>query len=153
MSGYSHFPRATAAQAKDTTNSSVILTPSNQIDVGVFRELWRGTAIDMNSTADQAVTKVGSFTNYFIFFIRIIANAAATSAVGGVYDGASKTGNIIVAASQVHTGLTGAAAGANITVAVTTGQKILSAAPIVSLSTPHGSAATADWYFYGVPLS
>ena len=118
------------------------------------RVLFRLVGANMNSTTDQVFTKQGTFSTYMLVPGGRCYNlsASATSAVGGLYTGAGKTGIILVAASQAYTGAT----------TTTTGQflalnneaaPVLSATPILSLSTPHGSAVTADFALYGIPLS
>lgn len=121
--------------------------------VGV-RVLWVKTAANMNSTADQALTKVGTFTNFIVTGIRA-ANPSTnlTLAVGGVYQAASKAGNALVANTQVYSALAASTDGLNLT-QTSTGNGLLSASALyLSLTTAQGGAATADLYVLGVPLS
>jgi hypothetical protein len=144
---------ASQANARDTTNTTKLLTPANVIDVGIFRQLFTLTA-DMNSTSDQNFTKIGTFSNYLITLIRVhSASTSLTTAAGGVYTGAGKTGSIIAAASQVYTGATNTAGTGQGVSLQTTGSGSLSATPILSLTTAQGSTATATYVIYGIVLS
>jgi len=144
---------ATAAQAKDTTDTTHLLTPANLLDVGAARTLFKLAAANMNSTGDQSFVKQGTFTSYLIVAMRCVqATNSSASAVGGIYTGASKSGDIFVAASQAYAGVTATGTGQGLAfTAVSSG--IRTETPILSLSTPQGSAATADFYIVGVPLS
>lgn len=125
---------------------------------GPARVLFRLISANMNSTADQAFTKLGTFTNYVVSlgggaFARVVNSSAnLTTAAGGIYDAASKGGNALVAASATYSTLTGSSLGANLT-ATAPAIGVLTAIPILSLTTGQGSAATADFYIFGVPLS
>ncbi len=123
---------------------------------GVSQELARLIGANMNSTADQAFTwrisgggpNTGLF-RYVVESIRVVnASTSLTTAAGGIYDTASKGGVAIVAAAQAYTALTGATLGTNLTIAAA-GLAILSNPPILSLTTPQGGAATADFYIFG----
>lgn len=143
----------------------VYLTPAqlsayvNTLAVGdvQMRVLWKLIGANMNSTADQAMTKIGTFSTFIAGpngNVRVVnPSAAASSAVGGIYTGASKSGINVVSAGATWGGLTGTGTGAANS-CTATGLAVLSASTMfVSLATPHGSAATADWYFLGIPLS
>ena len=108
----------------------------------------------MNSTSDQAFTKVGTFTNYLMTVGPMVTNTSAslTTAAGGIYSGASKSGVAIVAASQVYASAAGVNQGFN-AARTFAGMGVMTATPFLSLTTPQGSAATADFYVIGVPLS
>jgi hypothetical protein len=115
--------------------------------------LFQKTTADMNSTADQALTKLLGFTNFLITRIRVAgATVNLTTAAGGVYSAASKGGNVIVAAAQTYAALTGSTLGMELTLAAV-GLAVQTTSPILSLTTAQGSAATADFYFFGVPLT
>lgn len=118
------------------------------------RILWRLIGANMNSTADQAFSKVGSFTSYLVFSIRCAnASISLTTAVGGLYDTASKGGTALVANSQAYSTLTSSSLGFALG-STTYGVGVRSGASLfLSLTTPQGSAATADFYVLGVPLS
>lgn len=148
---------ASAANAKDTTNSTSVLTPANMIDIGAMRLLFVLLSADLNTTADQSFTKVGVFTNYTIF--AILPNNSSgnvTTAAGGIYTGASKSGGIIVASTQNYAAMSASGGGTACTVAAggaNSGRAVNSATPILSLTTPQGSAMTCDIYILGFVLS
>lgn len=118
------------------------------------RVLFNLLSANMNTTADQAFTKLGAFTNYNITSI-IVTNVSTslTLAAGGIYGAASKSVPIIVAAAQVYSGLTGATVILNPTIAAG-GLALLSASGLfLSLTTGQGGAATADFYICGYALN
>lgn len=150
--------KASAANAKDTTNVSTLLTPANLLDVGAVRVLWYATGLDMNSTADQALTKNGTFTNWMLIqsaFRFGNASASCASAVGGVYTAASKGGTPVLVATTAFTTMNAASTGqaSNPGSAAALNFPLTASALYFSLTTPHGSAATADLYVLGIPLS
>jgi len=147
---------ATAAQAKDTTDATHALTPQNLKDIGAMRLLWVLTGANFNSTSDQAFTKVGTFTNWILGpngCIRVVnPSGAATSAVGGIYSAAAKGGDQILSSAQAWTALT-TNQGQSVS-GTANGLALRSdSALYLSLSTPHGSAVTADVYIFGIPLT
>lgn len=148
------YPTATAAQAKDTTNATAVLSPKSLLDVGAFRLLWILANANMNSTADQAFTKVGTFTNFALTQLRAyyISGASETLAVGGIYSAASKGGDALVANSQTYTGLTGAATGQTLAQTALGAGKRSDASIFLSLTTAQGTAAVADIYMFGIAL-
>ncbi len=120
-----------------------------------LRPIFRLEAANMNSTADQQFTKLGIFTSYLVNnIVGYNGSASCASAIGGVYTGALKTGNQLIAASQAYTGFNSANNGQGLT--ITSGQNSArvpnTATPYLSLSTPHGSAATLDLVIFGYPL-
>lgn len=105
--------------------------------------------VNMNTTADQAISVI---INVKFRPTKIVVTNASTSltlAVGGVYTGAGKTGTVLVNSSQAYSGLTSSSLAIDLT--LNSPNAVLSAGtPIyVSLTTPQGGAATADWYVYG----
>ncbi len=119
------------------------------------RMLFRLTAADMNTTADQVFTKLGTFSSYSILnpaFRIDNASTSLTTAVGGVYTAAGKSGITIVSAAQVYSGATGPGLGFNIG-ATAAGLSVRTETPILSLTTPQGAPATLDFYVFGIPLS
>lgn len=115
-----------------------------------FVVLYQLLGADMNTTADQPFVKMHNHAAYSLQFFRAMnASINMTTAAGGVYTGAAKSGITLVAASQVYTTLTAPAKGQALTVvaADTTGR--LTADPIFSLTTPQGVAATCDLYVLG----
>lgn len=111
---------------------------------------------NFNTTADQAITMASS--KYIIRQI-VVTNpsvdlSAATIPLGGIYTNAAKAGTIIVAAAQSYAALTAATKFLDLTLTAIVGTDVLTAATTyLSLSTAHGSAATADLYIFGEDLS
>ena len=118
-----------------------------------YRQLGQLISANMNSTADQSIAINGA--KYIIdkvIVTNVSTSLGASVAAGGFYSAASKGGTIIVAAAQLYTVLTAASKFTALTMALTTDS--LTANPIYfSLTTAHGSAATADIYVYGYILS
>lgn len=115
---------------------------------------------DFNSTNDQPII-VQSSVQVFQLTGLIVTNAtrSLTTAAGGFYPGASKSGSAIVAAGQVYTALTGAnllmlptltafALSARFSSALLTSNQIF-----FSLTTPQGVACNADIYAVGIDLT
>lgn len=116
--------------------------------------IWRIIGANMNSTADQAFTKLVPFTNYAVTRIRAVnASISLTLAVGGIYNTASKGGTPLVAAAQAFSALTGSTVGLDLTLAAFGAGLQTGANLFLSLTTGQGSAATADIYVIGVPLT
>jgi len=123
------------------------------LDIGCLVPTFFGRLIgaNMNATTDQTFTLVNTGLPYRI--TRISATNASTSlttAVGGVYVAASKGGTAVVANSQVFSALTTALLAVDLTIVSGQGAIIRAAAlaPILSLTTAQGAAATADLYLY-----
>lgn len=120
------------------------------------RVLYRLTGANMNVTTDQAFTKVGTFSTFLA--IRILAvnpSISLTTAVGGIYDAAAKGGNAWVASSQVYSQAdmtTGRGQALTFNNPVT-GLVSAPALAYLSLTTPQGAAATADFYIIGAPVA
>jgi len=129
----------------------------NATQIGLFfcsaSNVWRPaastilgqlTSADFNSTADQSI--VIRSARYVVRKI-IVDNASLnlTTAVGGLYTGAGKSGTVVVANTQVYTALTAAAKFVDLTIAATPTTDVLTSTTIfLSLTTPQGAAATAD---------
>lgn len=79
------------------------------------------------------------------------ASVSLTTAAGGIYSAASKGGTALVASGQVYSSLTAATLALDLTIASTPGLTVQAAgyAPILSLTTGQGTAATADFYLFG----
>jgi hypothetical protein len=75
-----------------------------------------------------------------------------SAAAGGIYTAASKGGTAIVAAGQAYTGLTDAHTALDLTIATPNLVLDAGAALYFSLTTGHGSAATANIAVYGDAL-
>lgn len=116
---------------------------------GSITTLYRLTGADMNSTADQALTKLHNYSAFIIVrFNAVNASISLTTAQGGFYTGAAKSGITLVAATQAYTALSSSGAGLALTPG-SAGQGRLIADPILSLTTGQGAAATADFYIIG----
>jgi len=116
-----------------------------------LRVLWKLEGANMNSTADQQFTRVGTWTRAFIQFVWVLnPSTSMTTAQGGIYTAASKGGAAVVAASAAYTPLTAS----NSVHASTVAARPSDATTLyLSLTTPQGSAATADFYIVGIPIS
>lgn len=116
--------------------------------------LFKGIGANFNTTGDNVLIQQFKCASY-----RIVGAFAGkpstdlTGAVGGIYTAASKGGAVIVANTQVYSGLTSAALGIDLVVE-DTGKRILTGSSLYfSLTTARGVAATGDVYVYGFPLS
>lgn len=120
---------------------------------GVDLCLFKLISANMNSTSDQTFTYLGSQLAGRRFLIeRIVclnASTSLTTAAGGIYDTASKGGNALVAAGQAYSTLTGSTLALDLTLAAVGKAIVSGVAPILSLTTGQGSAATADFLIFG----
>jgi hypothetical protein len=127
---------------------------ADHVHDGLFAEqvLFSLIGANMNAITDQSFVKSFIFNKYRITRAMIFGNngTSLTAAAGGIYTGAGKTGSAIVAASQAYAAITAAEKGMDATLVLA---DRFMAAPILSLTTAQGSAATADFYLVGVPLS
>lgn len=103
---------------------------------------------DMNSTDDQPfvwIRRPRKWRLNLVFFTN--ASISLTTAVGGIYTAASKGGTALLAANQAYSLLTSSTV---VTAAATAQSTLFTDATdaILSLSTPQGAAATADFYLY-----
>lgn len=117
---------------------------------GTYVTLFRLVGADMNSTADQAFTKMFEFSRFIP--LQIIATNASTPillSTGGIYTATAKGGIAVVAASQAWTGLTSTTK-AVIPAISQAGLGLLTTNLYLSLTTPMGSAATCDMSVMGV---
>lgn len=120
-----------------------------------YRLLAKLTAANFNIVTDQAIANLPS---KWIIRRIVVQNASVnmTTAAGGFYTGAGKTGTVIVAAAQVYSALTAAGIWIDLTLAagVLTGTAALTATTIYfALTTAQGAAATADIYIWGEDIS
>lgn len=106
---------------------------------------------NMATTADQAFTKQGLFTNYVVTNIIAVCKTGTfgVACIGGIYTAANKGGDAILSAAQVWTGLTGAGTSALAPVS-NLFSKSESATPFLSLTTANTGALTADFFIEGV---
>lgn len=137
----------------DTQTQSLTVgggTPVGQAAGGPVK-LFELRGANLNSTADQAFSKVGSFTRYQVAAVvsrGLTGNALI--AAGGIYTGAAKAGSAIVAAAQAWGALSAVDKMLSATVAALTDAQ--QATPNLSLTTAAGGAATADVFIYGYVL-
>jgi hypothetical protein len=126
------------------------IVPSEQ--VGQDQVLFRLRGADMNVTTDQVFERLGVYPSYIITSIRCNnASISLSTAAGGIYSGAAKAGDAVVAAAQAYSALTGPTLGIDLTIAAV-GRGVRTGAPILSLTTAQGAAATADFYVIGLAL-
>jgi len=107
------------------------------------------TGVNFNTTTDQAID---IWAARWVLRRVLVTNASAslTLAVGGIYTGAGKTGNVLVPATQPYTTLTAAGKHMDLTLATfATSDVVVSTTIYFSLTTAQGSATTADIYVYG----
>ena len=78
--------------------------------------------------------------------------AASVACLGGVYDGAGKTGNVFVLATQSWLAMAAGVIVNAVLTALTTATN-LSNVPFLSLTTASTSACTADIFIYGWDMS
>lgn len=122
--------------------------------VGSNRLLWSLLSANMNSTADQALTKALAFNTFALDKVLITnASTSLTLAVGGFYSAASKGGDALVANTQVYSGLTGGTLGMLATLAALGLAVRSDTALYLALTTAQGGAATADIRLFGWVLS
>ena len=130
-----------------TANAAVWLP-----QVGAAMLLGRIIGANMNVTTDQpfVLTNWASLNPFRITKITAKnASVSLTTAAGGVYPSASKGGTAIVAAGQLYSALTTSTLAVDLTLAVGTTVYAKGGAPILSLTTAQGVAATADLYLFG----
>ncbi len=138
---------ASVADQNDLENAGcIVLTPPSS------NLLFTLKSADFNSTADQILSPTfkGQFRVTKIVVMNTSVNGMAT-AVGGIYSASAKaTGQgIIVAAGQAYTGLTNSQTALELTLALASLVLRSGTSLYFSLTTAHGSTATADIYVYG----
>ncbi len=119
--------------------------------LGNITTIYSLSGANLNSTADQQLTKLFNFTRFIIREILVTnASGAILLATGGIYTDVSKGGSAVVSAAQSWTGLTSTTK--VITLALTTagGALMTTTNLYLSLTTPQGSAGTADVYVMGI---
>ena len=116
--------------------------------------LFKLSSANLQLTTDQVFSKTYGGSSYVISAIiaRQRTGAASVACAGGIYDGAGKTGNILIAATQSWVTL---ASGIIVTgtLAALTSTTLLTATPILSLTTGSTAACTADVYIFGIDVS
>jgi hypothetical protein len=108
---------------------------------------------NFNTTADQQIPLIlPAGSRFRINSISVSRpSVSLTTAAGGFYSGAGKTGTTVVAASQVYSGLSSTSLNtANSLLVLAGGATTLYdiSTLYLSLTTPQGSAATADIHVY-----
>jgi len=116
--------------------------------------LFRLSGANLQLTTDQTFTRLFTGTNYMPTNIiaRQRSGAASIACMGGIYDGAAKSGNIIALAATNWVALA-AAVPVVVPLANLLQTAILSATPILSLTTGSTAACTADIFIFGVDIS
>ncbi len=114
-------------------------------------------SVNMNSTADQAISINCGSSNYSINSIQVVnPSTSLTTAAGGVYTAVSKGGVAVVSNTQTYSVLTTNAqntSGSRASLTLNTGNAQMNASTLyVSLTTAQGAPATADFYVYGFPM-
>lgn len=119
------------------------------------QKLFQLIGADMQSTSDQAFTKLFAGTNYVITKVVAVRKTGGTTVAcaGGIYTAASKGGSALVAAAQSWINLTTTNKIVDATLAALIATDLQSATPILSLTTGSTAAATADIYIWGVIIS
>lgn len=125
------------------------------LSTGTPQLLFTLAGANMQSTSDQAFTKVFSGTTYVITHIvaRRASGGTSVACAGGIYTAASKGGSALVSAVQSWVSLTGAGKMLLATLDALLGTDTQSATPLyLSLTTGSTAAATADFFIYGFVL-
>lgn len=135
--------------------SSEISTLVGLLSNGQIRTVLLGSkTVNMNSTADQAITISGASKYIVTSIVATNASVNLTTAVGGIYPAASKGGTALVANTQVYSALTAATKYKALTLAAGIGTDYNTEATLyISLTTPQGVAATADVLVFGTIIA
>lgn len=118
-------------------------------------ELYRLNGANFNTTADQLMTNLmpAGYTRFRLQAIVAywVSGASLTTAAGGIYTGAGKTGTAVVANTQTFASMTGNGTNKAMTVTVAGAENIgTNNQPFYfSLTTAQGAAATGDVVVYG----
>lgn len=115
------------------------VSASNEVLVGYM------IGADFNVTTDQSIAITAGYRVTKITVTNASVNM--TTAAGGFYTGAAKTGTQIVASTQVYSALTSPTITLNCTIAAVVSGLT---AVIFSLTTGQGAPATADIRVYGI---
>lgn len=119
-------------------------------ETGSYRLLGQLRNANMNITSDQVIPMI--IGKYIIEKI-IVANPSVSLSVaaGGIYTTTSKGGTVIVSGDQLYSGLTGSTKYISLSI-FTNADYVATASLYFSLTTPQGSAATADIFIYGFQI-
>lgn len=123
--------------------------------------LYKLAGADMQSTSDQAFTKMLAFNEAIPVSITAMpkTGAASGTCAGGVYSGTAKGGTAFVPSGASWVTLTSSATPKVFHSFVTTGsgtvmsKSVMTTAPYLSLTTGSTAACTADLYIYGFVVS
>jgi hypothetical protein len=139
-----------------TANAADITVAQAQTMLVGAVQLGKLASANFNSTADQSITITNPAANGYLIDFILITNASVslTTAAGGIYTGASKTGAVVLAAATTYSTITATTVNTAANASAVAGTRIwLNAATLfLSLTTPQGGAATADVYLFGRPL-
>lgn len=117
------------------------------------QQLFVGRGLNMQSTSDQPLARLFLGNSYCVDRIvaKRVSGAASVLCAGGIYTQPSKTGDIIVAATQLWAGL---AAGSIVqaTLAGLLATNIETDTPFLSLTVVSLTACTCDLFVYGFGL-
>jgi hypothetical protein len=118
------------------------------------RFLGKLIGANFNVTTDQQILITASGSWRFRIKAITAENTSVpgmSTAAGGIYPAAGKSGTAIVAAGQVYTGMTNADTALDLTLAVPNQiyEPAVANTVFFSLTTPQGAAATADLYAWG----
>lgn len=104
---------------------------------------------DLNSTVDQPI--IISAKKYVIRRIVVTgANAAVTTATGGLYTGPGKTGTAIVPAAQTYSALSTSSKFVVVSLHASVSDTVFTGGTLyLSLTTPEGVSVSASVYIYG----
>lgn len=145
-------PSAAGAANKGAAASRFAMEDHVHPALSEARVIFSKIGLNLNSTADQALTAPFVFTDYLITDV-ILSNVSTTLAASlatvGIYTGASAGGTTIVTAALV-TGLTGAAKTLPMTLL---NGRITGSTLFARLGVAHGTAATCDIHVIGVALT
>ena len=155
-----------ASTAASQTTSLSTAVGSGGGGGGMITQVGALKSANFNSTADQAIALTGPAGNWIIDSI-IIANPSGsiTTAKGGFYTAASKTGQLLSNGGTTfpYAAITGATVAGGVMLLNATlasnlagvTQYFTSASQTIflSLTTPQGSALTADIYVFGRQLT
>jgi hypothetical protein len=115
--------------------------------------LFKLAGANMNITTDQAIT--GLPAKYQITGVTFTnASTSLTTAIGGIYTGAGKTGSQVIYAGQSYATLTSSSLLLQGSFAIGALETAYTASTLYfSLTTPQGAAATCDVYVIGTTLT
>lgn len=140
----------TARQVRDMlAGMGMLRSRQNRPTKAPVQQIGRLIGANLNSTADQAIALLpGSWIVEGVYLTTVSTSLAASAAAGGVYTAAAKGGTAAVAAAQLYTAMTAAT---DVMACKVNARPTASGNLYLSLTTAHGSAATADVFVFGRP--